>query len=79
MSALPELIERPSFLVRDSPISPPTTPDSSEFGANEPTEYVDCRDALEKHVPIESLSEPEALSWMENFQNLWVRGLSGLS
>ena len=54
-------------------------PGSSEFSADEPAKYVDCQDALEKHVPIESLSEPEALSWMENFRNLWVRGLSGLS
>ena len=79
MSALPELIEHPSFPVCDSPISPPTTPGSFEFSANEPAEYVGCRDALEKHVPIESLSELEALNRMENFRNLWVRGLSGLS
>lgn len=80
MSASPEVIELPSFPVRDSPVSPPTTPTSSEADAvtDESAEYARCRTALEGHIPTKCLSVLEAIVWMLNFRSLWVRNLSCL-
>ena len=77
MSASPDLVDLPVFPVRDSPVSPPTTPSSSDAEPDEPADYLRRRDALAEHIPTESLSSVDAPNWMLNFQSLWVRSLSG--